>query len=248
MGAAAAATTNWSHVVEAYSDVTKENIRSLTVECLDLFCEDIKRENVNGITKIYEKRNEMIRQQNETTKLIIDNLTLVEEINEQAVMITGVLDFGYHRYRSGDWAQLQALKSSLSTEMPTSGGVFGVDTKQPYLSEKLETKLKVSRKRVEVVKENKPEVKVEEVEKVEIVEKKPKKIFKAKNIVVSESLRNKKLAGKSKSMNEMLIALGATPVPHVGTFTKNTFLICSIKDYKRQSGVYRDAKTKRYQL
>merc|ERR1739838_302656 len=129
--------------------------------------------------------------------------------------------------------------------------------------------LKVSRKRVEVVKENKPEVKtfeetlpaaeptqlqllpltstpqVEEVEKVEIVEKKPKKIFKAKNIVVSESLRNKKLAGKSKSMNEMLIALGATPVPHVGTFTKNTFLICSIKDYKRQSGVYRDAKNKK---
>ncbi|XP_078586728.1 uncharacterized protein LOC144868411 [Branchiostoma floridae x Branchiostoma japonicum] len=139
------------------------------------------------------------------------------------------------------WARMKAMASSLATESPTAGGVFGGD-KRPYLPPSVARSIEKYRAIVNLRKGPKSP---ETVKKLCGDAKRNTKavlttrIFKNKNFTVSDKLiADGNKMGSKETVKELIIKHGGTPVP----FMYDTVLLCTKEEYVRNAAKVRDAK------
>ncbi|XP_039272467.2 uncharacterized protein LOC120346725 isoform X2 [Styela clava] len=163
------------------------------------------------------------------TIILGDRSKYAKQLNDDADGWIKKLNFGKTIKTEESLGRLFAMQSSIATEMPTAKGVFDPRIKQPYLPPGIEKKLRQYEK---IVKRTKKEKKTFQTTSV----------FKAQNILVSEALRDKKVGAKQETMSDLIIRCGGRPVPNVNTVFNNTFLVCSDKDFKKNTVLVRDSK------
>nr|XP_039272469.1 uncharacterized protein LOC120346726 isoform X2 [Styela clava] len=154
------------------------------------------------------------------------SLVCIAEEKYRNLCMIGLNNAEYYIIENG-LGRLFAMQSSIATEMPTAKGVFDPKMKQPYLHPEIEKKLRQYEK---IVKRTKMKT------------FQTTSVFKAQNILVSEALRDKKVGAKRETMSDLIIKCGGRPVPNVNTVFNNTFLVCSDKDFKKNTVLVRDSK------
>nr|XP_039272468.1 uncharacterized protein LOC120346726 isoform X1 [Styela clava] len=161
------------------------------------------------------------------TVILGDRSKYAKQLNDGADGWIEKLNFGKTIKTENGLGRLFAMQSSIATEMPTAKGVFDPKMKQPYLHPEIEKKLRQYEK---IVKRTKMKT------------FQTTSVFKAQNILVSEALRDKKVGAKRETMSDLIIKCGGRPVPNVNTVFNNTFLVCSDKDFKKNTVLVRDSK------
>jgi len=247
---------SWKGAVEAYESITMEECRGISTRYIAdmLVCADIIQHGsseesdstfTEATTMFDEAMLEISQIKRKVTTTFGETREITTNINARIdgfatsfIMAPEVLIYF-------DTGRLMALESSISKEMPVAEGVFEGDG-QPFMTKEIKHKQKERIKAVKQVTEEKknPPPPKKPVKKARTAKKRPqtfKRIFKAKYIVLSESLRNKRIKKQNMSWVELITKFGATYVPNIGTFYNDTFLVCSKSDFDRKTVMLRDA-------
>ncbi|CAK8692458.1 unnamed protein product [Clavelina lepadiformis] len=221
--------SSWEYTEKSYANVLHETGRFTTISALEetrsMFpnLENTHLQNgINSVQQITEDMRSVLGEKN------FNFVKVKNDFDDYLLMLGyGLLEIRFY------CGQMTAMSSSLATEMPTATDVFHPRIKHPYLPKYVEENLKKYRKIVQretrIARRSRPSGPI------------VPQMFIAQNFVFSEALVNKKVGQKQETLEELINRCGGRAVPHVATFLVNTVLVCSEKDFKRESGKVRDA-------
>nr|XP_039272044.1 uncharacterized protein LOC120346391 isoform X2 [Styela clava] len=175
------------------------------------------------------------------TAILGDSSKYAKQLNDDADSWIKKLNFGKTIKTEESLGRLFAMQSSIATEMPTARGVFDPKIKQPYLHYEIEKKLTHYEKIVKKFKR--------------LEDFGTSNVFEGKTVLISETLRTRKIGAKRESYAEIVIRCGGRPEYFVivnpykmrpGWYVEKNYddflLVCCKKDYKKNSMSVRDSR------